>query len=339
MWWPAVAAFAAATVTTWLVLRLSHILGRLDEPRSHSSHQIAMPTAGGLGIIAGFWIGVLASLNAGNQQIIGVTPVITPLLICCGVLLIVLADDVARPLAVWEKAAVQIAVGIVWVLFGTQFGSFQFLLGLNVDLGAFGAVVAVVWIAAICNVYNFMDGIDGISASQGVCMSLFILLLFREVGSGLWIMPLLLACGALGFLVFNLPPGRIFMGDVGSTFLGFLVAVMGIMAQESGVPLWVFSLVLGYYLIDTGYTILRRAGRRENVLHGHRKHLYQRLSKLGWSHGKINLLTLFLSALFGASALAFQYQLQVAGAILVGVAVIAVVAVIFWVEREDPTFE
>ena len=336
-WMLPVASFAAAVVVTWIVLQLSRSCRRLDEPRAHSSHTTPMPTAGGLGIVFGFWTGLLLARATDCSHFAVLAPIISPLSVCSAILALMLVDDVVRPLRVWEKAAVQLAVGAVWVQMGAHFEMIE-LPFTAVELGGLGWLFSIVWIAAVCNVYNFMDGLDGISASQVICMSFFAALLFQRAESDLWVLPLVLGCGALGFLVFNLPPGRIFMGDVGSMFLGFVVAVLGILAQGTGISLWVFALILGYYLFDTSYTVLRRALRRENVLRGHRKHLYQRLNKLGWSHLRVDLVTLALSSIFGAAALYFQAGEQLSGLCLAGCAVVALVVVVIWVERKDPAF-
>ena len=337
-WMLPAGAFAASLAATWSVLKLARIFGGLDEPREHSSHETAMPTAGGLGIVAGFWSGLLIAWATGSSQFAALEQLVFPLLVCTAVLALVVVDDIVRPLRVWEKAAVQLAVGGVWVQLGVQFDLIELPMYAAADLGRIGWIISVLWIAAICNVYNFMDGIDGISASQAICMSLFALVLFRQVESDLWLLPLVLGCGTLGFLAFNLPPARIFMGDVGSMFLGFTIAVMGILAQGAGIPFWVFTLILGYYLFDTGYTVVRRALRRENILMGHRKHLYQRLSRLGWSHGRVDLMALLLSSLFGAGALSFQAGENLIGLFLIGSAVVVLTVIAIWVERRDTAF-
>ena len=338
-WVVPVAALAASAAATWVVLKLSRSFGRLDEPREHSTHETAMPTAGGIGIVVGFWAGLLAAWATGSSQFAVLSELIFPLSVCSAMLALMLVDDIGRPLRVWEKAAVQLAVGGVWVQMGAQFDLIELPMYAATDLGRIGWIVSLLWIVAICNVYNFMDGIDAISASQVICMSLFALVLFRQVESDLWLLPLLLGCGAMGFLAFNLPPARIFMGDVGSMFLGFTIAVLGILAQQAGIPFWVFSLLLGYYLFDTGYTVVRRALRRENILQGHRKHLYQRLISLGWSHRRVDLAALLLSSLFGAGALSFQVGNNLIGLFLVGSAVAVLTVIAVWVERRDTAFD
>jgi UDP-GlcNAc:undecaprenyl-phosphate GlcNAc-1-phosphate transferase len=337
IWILPVGSFTAAVAVTWIVLVLSRRFGRLDEPREHSSHTTAMPTAGGLGIVSGFWTGIFIAWATDWSHFEVLVPWVLPMSACSVVLALMLVDDVVRPLRVWEKTAIQLAVGTVWVQAGAQFEMIEIPFT-TVDLSGIGWVFSILWIASICNVYNFMDGIDGISASQAICMSFFAVLLFRRAESDLWVLPLALGCSALGFLVFNRPPGRIFMGDVGSMFLGFVVAVLGIFAQGVGISFWIFSLLLGYFFFDTGYTVFRRALRRENILIGHRKHLYQRLNKLGWSHLRIDLVALTLTSHFGAAALFFQAGENLPGVCLVGIAVAVLVVIAIWVERKDPAF-
>jgi UDP-N-acetylmuramyl pentapeptide phosphotransferase/UDP-N-acetylglucosamine-1-phosphate transferase len=169
--------------------------------------------------------------------------------------------------------------------------------------------LAFIWIAVLTNVYNFMDGIDGLAASQAIIAGLALAAAGWLEGN-----PLLGACGGLlaaassGFLVFNLPPARVFMGDVGSTFLGFSFAgltLLGNLGVGGGrLPVEFGVIVLAPFLFDSLVTLGRRVARGERWYAAHRSHYYQRLVQSGMSHGQVTGLYAGLAVLAAAAGLA-----------------------------------
>ena len=150
---------------------------------------------------------------------------------------------------------------------------------------AVSAIVGLMWLV---NLMNFMDGIDGIATTQSTISGFNIGLLLWPSDPGLGAVALSLAGGAAGFAVWNLPPARIFMGDVGSGFLGFLIGALAIAGWSlHGVSLVALLLPTGPFIADASMTLLRRLARRERLHLAHRKHLYQRLTIAGWSHGAV----------------------------------------------------
>ncbi len=178
------------------------------------------------------------------------------------------------------------------------------LLG-SVVVHGFGIPLAVLWLGGLTNSFNFMDGIDGIAAGQAIVVGVAWAIVGLRLG-----LPVVALVGALvaaaagGFLVHNWPPARIFMGDVGATTLGFLLAVLLLVAAD--VPLVPAGtatrlplaglLIVWPFVFDAILTILRRLGRGENVLAPHRSHLYQRLVTAGWTHGQTAVLYVCLGA-------------------------------------------
>jgi UDP-N-acetylmuramyl pentapeptide phosphotransferase/UDP-N-acetylglucosamine-1-phosphate transferase len=179
-------------------------------------------------------------------------------------------------------------------------GSFEVLMvppALSLGLGKIlGGILAVVWIVGLTNVYNFMDGIDGIAGIQGVVAGLGWALF------GIWadapttaVLGALLAGGCGGFLGHNWSPAKIFMGDVGSAFLGFLFAVVPLVAvreapgMAQALPFF-GGLVVWPFVGDGFLTFVRRALKGEKVWEAHRTHLYQRLVQTGWSHAQVSTL-------------------------------------------------
>ena len=331
------AAALVSAVGTWVVWRVVARWQIVDRPNERSLHRVPVPTMGGLGMVAGFWAGMAVWLwwPGGPLMPAGMLPALGAATL---ILLLVAGDNIGRPLKVWEKALLQVSATAVWLYWGPHLESIS-LPGLGrVELGPWGPWLTALWLVAMCNVYNFMDGLDGMTAGQTMLVGCLVLACYLHLGSPLAGMAALLVASAGGFLAFNLPPARIFMGDVGAVFLGFAVAALGVLGESDGFPLWLYGVVLGYYLFDTTYTLLRRAARRENLLRAHRKHLYQRLDKMGWSHVRIDLGGLLVTLLLGAGAgvfLCWSRALGVALMLLVGAILVGAAA---WIERRDRDF-
>ncbi|MEO8036894.1 MAG: glycosyl transferase, partial [Acidobacteriota bacterium] len=171
------------------------------------------------------------------------------------------------------------------------------------DLGVLAVPATMVWLVGLTNIYNFMDGIDGLAASQAIvtagAMCLLAVCLGREdVAAAMAI----LGAGVLGFVVLNWAPARIFMGDVGSTFLGFILAGFAVLpasADAETLPLAAWVAVLSPFLFDALWTLARRIVRREPIHKAHRSHMYQMLVQAGWSHARTTLLYTALASFAG----------------------------------------
>lgn len=168
---------------------------------------------------------------------------------------------------------------------------------LQFQLGWIGLLVTFIWIVGLTNAYNFMDGIDGIAGGQAVVAGFAWAMLGWLIGDTLTrSVGLLIAASSLGFLGHNWPPARIFMGDVGSAFLGYSFAILPLFAVLNHPGLLVFGvLVVWPFLFDTVFTFFRRLRRGENVFAAHRSHLYQRLVIAGYSHRAISVLYIGLA--------------------------------------------
>jgi UDP-N-acetylmuramyl pentapeptide phosphotransferase/UDP-N-acetylglucosamine-1-phosphate transferase len=204
----------------------------------------------------------------------------------------------------------------------------------QLSLGWIGLPLTFFWIVGLTNAYNFMDGVDGIAGLQAVVVG-FGWALLGWVGAQphLSAMGLLIAGASLGFLVHNWPPARIFMGDVGSAFLGYTFAVLPLMTAH--VPhadarlALVGALLLWAFVFDTGFTFVRRALNRENVFSAHRSHLYQRLIISGRSHRYVTLLYGGMAAL--AVGLGLAWWRRVPGSGVAIVTIIPLLCVLLWI--------
>jgi UDP-N-acetylmuramyl pentapeptide phosphotransferase/UDP-N-acetylglucosamine-1-phosphate transferase len=194
-------------------------------------------------------------------------------------------DDL-RSLPNWVRFAAH-SLGAVFAILGFGYwGSMDLPLLGAVPLGWLGLIITFLWIVGLTNAYNFMDGIDGIAAGQAIVAGLGWTILGWSDNQPLVVaLGLLLAASSLGFLRHNWSPARIFMGDVGSAFLGYTFAVLPVvMAQYDPRFALAGVLLVWPFVFDTVFTILRRLYNRENVFTAHRSHLYQRLVATGFSH-------------------------------------------------------
>ncbi|WP_423720377.1 MraY family glycosyltransferase [Nitrospira sp. NS4] len=184
-----------------------------------------------------------------------------------------------------------------------------FVIGLLFDqIGLGGAVIAIVAVVWMTNLYNFMDGMDGLAGGMSAFGFAFLAIAaWLAKSHALALMSLSVAAAAGAFLLFNFHPARIFLGDAGSTTLGFLAAGLGLIGWRQGVwSIWLPVLVFSPFIGDATVTLVRRVFRGERFWQAHRAHYYQRLVLSGWSHRKTALVEYGLMMSCGIGALAFQ---------------------------------
>jgi UDP-N-acetylmuramyl pentapeptide phosphotransferase/UDP-N-acetylglucosamine-1-phosphate transferase len=330
-------ALLVTTVGTAAYVRLARAWQLVDRPNARSSHRSPTPTGGGVAIVAGVAAGAwaLASQSQGEGLLLG--PGLRAWSAAAAVLLLLWVDDVVRPLNVGEKSLLLVAATGLWLGLGPHFEQLEVPGLICADLGAWGGPLTAFWLLAVSNAFNFMDGIDGITCTGTLSAAALIAVSLAHLGVA-WGEVALIGVAAAGFLAFNRPPARIFMGDVGSTFLGFTLAGISILATRHGLPVGLLVLYLGYHAFDTSYTLARRAARGENVTVAHRKHLYQRLCRLGWSPGRVDLWVLAVNLLLGSGGYLIILMGTPWGWPLVAGGLLLLAAEVIWVERRDPDF-
>ncbi|HVJ54833.1 MAG TPA: glycosyltransferase family 4 protein [Aliidongia sp.] len=271
---------AAATGLALIWLRRHQVM---DEPNHRSSHDRPTPRGGGLAvvpIVALCWIALAA---------LGAAPLGTLVAVAVAVGFAALSwrDDRSGGLPVWMRLGAQI-LGILIALFFLP-GAGHVFQGLLPEAADF-AVTALLWVWFV-NLFNFMDGIDGITGSETVMIGLGVTLvavLAAENDSGAIPLGASIAAAALGFLVWNWQPAKLFLGDVGSIPLGFLLGWLLLGLAGSGH--WAPALILPlYYLADATLTLLYRMVRGRRFWEGHREHFYQRAVQKGLSHAGVVL--------------------------------------------------
>ena len=271
----------------------------LDLPSDRGLHAHPTPRGGGIVIVL-FSIAAMAAVW-GTLRTRQST---TFALVVGGALLVAVVslwDDIRRrPVAV-RLAAHILGAGMAAVGIGRLEALDLGALG-TVRLGWLGLTFTLFWIVGLTNAYNFMDGIDGIAGAQAFVAGLGWFFLV-EADPTVRAAGLVLAASNLGFLLHNWPPAKIFMGDVGSAFVGYILAVMTIIASRNDARFAVVGLLLVWpFVFDTTFTFFRRLVRGENVLVAHRSHLYQRLVIAGLSHRFVTLLYAALAAFGGGLA-------------------------------------
>lgn len=201
--------------------------------------------------------------------------------------------------------------------------------------GILGAVLTVLFTVWMTNLYNFMDGMDGFAGGMSVSGFGFLgaaMLARGDLAGGA--AALVVAAGALGFLLWNFPPAKIFLGDVGSAPLGFVAAAMMLRAEHTGaMPLWASVIVFSPFITDATVTLFRRLLNGEKIWQAHRSHFYQRLVQLGWGHRRTVLVEYGLMAASGLSATLALDAGPFAQAALIGVWVLIYAAAMLHVGR------
>lgn len=281
------APILVAFVLTALMRKISLAGGLLDVPNERSSHVTPTPRGGGVAIVIGSlgaWC-VLWALHVIDFDLFMALAVGG-----LAVALVGLIDD-RRPLRASVRLVVHILAAVwavVWLgkLPAANVAGIAFANGTAAQVGA---VLGIVW---MLNLFNFMDGIDGIAASEATFISWggALMLLFTSSPSGMAATALALGAACLGFLIWNWPPAKIFMGDIGSGYLGFVIGVLAVaMAHENGVAFWVWLILAGVFVVDATVTLFRRALRAERVFQAHRSHAYQWLARKWGSHQRVTV--------------------------------------------------
>lgn len=313
-------AFVALTLTSAIMvfgLRFwTQRRGILDIPNHRSSHSRPTPRGGGLAIVAVCMVGVLVSWAAypdWHWKVILAYLLGGALIASAGWI-----DDV-RSLSAIVRLVVQSAAALLLILTAGYWNHVDMPIVGEIHLGWAGAVITFLWIVGLTNAFNFMDGIDGIAGSQAFIAGLgWCILGTMAQYPAVVFLGLLLAASCLGFLFHNLPPARIFLGDVGSAFLGYTLAVAGVVAAGDNPRLAFAGVLLVWpFVFDAASTFSCRAWRGENVFAAHRSHFYQRLVISGWTHGGATALYAGLAVAGLTLAVVFVGQPRVGGPVAV----------------------
>ncbi|CAM2007388.1 MraY family glycosyltransferase [Acanthopleuribacter pedis] len=269
---------------------LAHFLrrrGMMDNPNERSSHKIPTPRGGGLAPVCALFLGLGAASTAGTTNL-------TPMFFAAWAMVIAvgLIDD-KLDLSAKIRMAVHVGAAVLVVINCGPMNFIPLPAPIYRDFQWFAYPMTFLWLIGVLNLYNFLDGIDGFAGTQALWVGLGVALILGQPMIGACI-----AAAALGFLVHNWHPAKIFMGDVGSASLGFLFACLPFYLRPTMVAesIFVMAMLLWFFLADGTFTILRRLSKGEKIWQAHRSHLYQRLTIAGRSHGQVVLLVAMLQA-------------------------------------------
>lgn len=264
----------------------------IDIPNARSSHTVPTPRGGGIGIVLSFLLALFGLMLTGTSQIDALVS-----LGGAGSLIAVIGfmDDHGHIAARWRLLGHFIAAGWMLVWLGGLAPLTMF--GWKVDLGWLGGLLAAVYLVWLLNLYNFMDGIDGIASVEAITVCLGAALLYVLAGlHAFTALPLLLAAAVGGFLFWNFPPAKIFMGDAGSGFLGIVLGGFSLQAAWLSPTLfWCWLILLGVFIVDATYTLIRRVMRGDRVYEAHRSHAYQFAAREYGKHLPVTLAVMVIN--------------------------------------------
>jgi UDP-GlcNAc:undecaprenyl-phosphate GlcNAc-1-phosphate transferase len=308
-------ALIASLLLTPLARRLAIGLGAVGSVGGRNVHARSIPRLGGLALMAGFSVSTLLALAFGGLIDVYLKPQFMELVgvIAGGALLCVTgAVDDVRGLRAVHKLAAQILVATLAYACGFRIDAIALPFTGPLSMGVFALPVTVIWIVGITNAVNLIDGLDGLAAGVGF-FAAFTSFVVAFVGGNLFVSLLMAALmGVLaGFLFFNFNPARIFMGDSGSYFLGYVLATLsltGALQQKAStaVSLLVPMIALGLPIFDTLLTMVRRVLERRSVFSPDRGHIHHRLLDLGLTHRRAVMLLYGVCVVFTASAIAIS---------------------------------
>ena len=278
-----------SAATVWGMTRI----GAIDTPGARSSHSQPTPKGGGVGIVLAFLVGTGILYRYAEFSRIADPYFRAVIVAAFGIAVVAFLDDQFYwPASI--KLLAQIAAAMLAVGGGLSL-DFLRLPGLGVvQLGIFGPAVTIIWIVAATNAMNFIDGLNGLASGVTAIACLALAAIGAWIGAYfLYFASLILLAGILGFLPFNFPKARIFMGDVGSQFCGFLLAVLAITAgrfETVELSVAIVPMLIAGVLFDVAYTLLRRILAGERAAAAHRTHLYQLAQRSGISATRVTLL-------------------------------------------------
>lgn len=320
-------ALAVSIAITPFVIKFAVRIGAMDVPKDNRRvHKEPKPLLGGLAIFASFVITILIFLPL-NNQLIGILLGSTFIMICGFI------DDM-KPMKPRLKLVLQVFGAIILVCFGVGIkkvtNPFDTIKGMS-EIGWLSVPATIFWIVGVTNAFNIIDGLDGLAAGLASisCITLFIISLINGRFTAAFLTSIL-AGSTIGFLPYNFNPARIFMGDTGAQFLGFVLAaisIQGAIKSAAAIVITVPILALGLPIYDTLISMIRRFINKRPVMEADRGHLHHRLLDMGLSQRQAVLVMYSISAVLGISAI-FAMELSTIKSFFILVLVICAVLIL-----------
>ncbi|WP_078429750.1 glycosyltransferase family 4 protein [Alkalihalobacterium alkalinitrilicum] len=299
-------AFTVTIVSTPFVKKLAIKIGATDRPETRKVHEKIMPRLGGLAIVLGFVAGILV-IRPESQFIV-------PIMMGAFIIVVLGILDDKYTLRANSKLVGQILAASVVVFSGLKIDMINLPFTGEIYFGIWSYPFTILWIVGITNAINLIDGLDGLAAGVSSIALTSILVMAVLDGQLLAIaLSVVLIGSTLGFLVHNFYPAKIFMGDTGSLFLGYLISVIsitGLFKNLTFISLVIPVIILAIPIFDTLFAIIRRIVNKKKISAPDKKHLHYCLLEMGFSHRKTVLIIYGVSAFFGISAIIFSTTAQ-----------------------------
>lgn len=307
-----------------MVKWISYHVGALDYPNERKVHKKPMPVMGGLMIYLGFLFGYMLFAPQSTQML--------AILIASFIVVITGILDVIKPLRAREKLVGQVVAALIIVFYGKILLNDISFFGYYFDFGWLAYPITIVFIVAVMNCINLIDGLDGLA--DGISMIFFITIgvlafIMHNLGSLEITIAFIMIGACLGFLIFNFNPAKIFMGEIGSMFLGFMIAVVCLLGFKAVTltSLVVPMLILAIPILDTLFAILRRIIHHKPIYEADRQHLHHQLLNKKFSQKTTVLIIYAVSILFSSASVFYVLKDRKIGAIIY----IILVLLITWV--------
>ena len=292
-------ATSLSIAITPLIRILAIKIGAVDKPNHRKIHNKIIPRLGGLSIYLSFVISIFINYNYSNKHIKGLL-ISSLIIVLCGIW-----DDI-KELNYKVKLIFQLLASLVLISHDIIINRISILSidGASfIDLGILSIPITIIWVIGVTNAVNLIDGLDGLACGLSAISSIFLFIIFIVIGNTtMALMVLILAGACLGFLPYNFNPAKIFMGDTGSMFLGFILAgmsIQGTVKYATTIIMFVPLAIIGLPLYDTLVTIIRRFTQGESIMSPDKQHFHHRMLLMGLNQKQVALLSYLVNILLG----------------------------------------
>ena len=315
--------FIVVALVMPVVIKIAHHVNALDMPNERKVHKEPMPRMGGLAIFIGFLVGYMLFCNQTvqmNSILIG----------SFFIILIGIFDDI-KPLTPSIKFCGQLLAAIIVVYYGNVVMQDISAFGLYINFGMFAKPITILFIVSVINCLNLIDGLDGLAGGISTIFFITITVISTLLGnvSSLDVSLTLIMIGAcLGFLLYNFHPAKIFMGDSGSMFLGYMIAVISLLGFKNVTltSFFVPVLILAIPILDTLFAIIRRLLKGESFAKADKEHFHHQILKMAGNQTKTVLIIYLIQILFSAASIVYVLRNPKLGQIIY----IVILAIILW---------
>lgn len=295
------------------MIKIANHIGAIDIPRTRHIHKKPMPKLGGLGIFAGFLFGyILFGVNSIQMNSVLIGSFI--------IILIGLFDDI-KPIKGWQKLIGQIIAASVIVFYGKILLSNVTMFGFNLEFGIFKYPITLMFIISCINIINLIDGLDGLSGgiSSIFFITIGIICYFQGKLESLAAIITFISLGAtLGFLLHNFYPAKIFAGDTGSMFIGFIISIVALLGFKGATltSLIVPILILAIPILDTFFAIIRRMLKGQPIFEADKEHMHHQFLKMNFSQRTTVLIVYGIDILFSLASIFYVLKDPVNGRLI-----------------------